>query len=69
MTPPDRDCATCGAKESAHKFTPTGWALGHPFKEKPGDEWCYDCEDWVVNGCGTPADCERRWSHIGGRRG
>lgn len=56
--PSGRTCATCGAQEAAHVFTPSGWALGHVFAVRDGDEWCDDCDDWVCNGCGSEAECE-----------
>ncbi len=69
---PDRPCATCGRPESEHSRIPAARvlpdgrpapilpSLGHLFQVKPGDEWCSSCDDWVVNGCGTLADCEQR---------
>lgn len=61
---PDRTCATCGALESAHYAHGELGALGlgHSFAVRPGDEWCSECEDWVVNRCGTEQGCaDRAW--------
>jgi hypothetical protein len=62
MSPPDRKCATCGAMETAH-YRPGelgALVLGHRFAVRRGDEWCDDCEDWIVNGCRTVDVCEDR---------
>lgn len=59
----DRKCAMCDKTQREHFATPYGGldsALGHLFVEKPGDEWCDRCEDWVVNVCGSPADCDEQ---------
>jgi hypothetical protein len=48
--------------ESAHYTRGENGALGlgHRFAVRPGDEWCDDCGDWVVNGCGSLTECEDR---------
>jgi hypothetical protein len=62
MDMPDRKCGTCGKLESAHyTHGPNGaLGLGHVFSVSPGDEWCDDCNDWVVNRCGSEKECEER---------
>jgi|TARA_Y100000310_G_scaffold336799_1_gene422306 hypothetical protein len=47
-------CKHCGVAKVAHT------EADHQFEPKPGDEWCYRYDDWVVNmeGC-EPVDCLR----------
>lgn len=59
---PDRKCQTCDGLESRHYADSWSQELGpeHQFAVRPGDEWCHDCGDWVVNGCGSLAECDER---------
>lgn len=61
MTAHPTDGRRCGhdgcTRTQEEHHGPIGPGLDHVFVVRPGDEWCEDCQDWVVNGCGTEQAC------------
>lgn len=54
----NRRCARCGRPEREHPCAGQTDPEVHAYIVQAGDEWCSECDDYVVNGCGSLEACE-----------